>query len=354
MRRRALWVCAAVLLGSCSGADGSSSPALRVLAPADYPIPQAALDVMEARHGIEVVVLRSPVAEDMVADLNVAVESPVADLALGLDELALAGLERHSELVAHESRVEVPTRLTGELGNRATPLSYRDRCFVVDAAALRSRELPVPGNLLELLDDQLTGEVVVPPAGIDRDGTVFLLALVAEFGEISARPWDQYLRNLIDHGLVITEPGEDPFFDVAASPTRPEGPAISWDSATLPAVAAGAQPELPAESDLEVIEAGCIRLVETAVIPVNSDDPEVAGDLIEAMLGKDSQRALIDSYGRMPVLQGLGLPAHYRAFWDRPVAPGRIQPSRIRANLTRWLELWSTAAEGTPSPREPE
>ncbi len=69
--------------------------------------------------------------------------------------------------------------------NRALPVDYGDVCINYDKAWFEQNALPLPTSLAELADPRYANLLVVENPSTSSPGLAFMLATIAEFGEVA-------------------------------------------------------------------------------------------------------------------------------------------------------------------------
>ncbi len=352
----------ALLAASCAQAPSAEPPRpqLRVIVPSSMQLPPNFVEDFSQRNDVDVVEIRVSDGETAVDTLNANIEFPAADVAIGLDLLALAEASETRAFATYESpaTANVDPRLLNQSEGIATPVSYRDYCVLYDQSQLEKLEIDTPSGLTELSDVRFADQITFPDPATSRDGQLLLLAVVAAYGsdggvaifkaetELTRPAWSQGVSQS--------------FFEIFISPARPTGPAITWGTSGMLALEERLIPfESTEEFVLRIGTEGCLRVGDFAAVAQNAKNPELARAFIDALLEPEAQLALLDLRGTLPAVQGLTLPPEY-ARVPRPPITRVITASEVAENLSRWTSEWAqpvvivldtsetTTTQGTP------
>ena len=85
----------------------------------------------------------------------------------------------------------------------------------------------------------------------------------------------------------------------------------------------------------------CFRQVEYAGVLAGAANPEGARAVIEWLLSPQVQAALPESMYVFPVRSGVGLPAEWARFAQRPDDPYTVDAEEITARREEWLTTWT-------------
>lgn len=367
------------IVGSACSTTAAETQTLRVLTHTDFELPAEALAEFTERTGVEVAIFREPDATSVVDLLARTTETPVADVVIGFDTLELS---RVIDLRLVEPYVPLDAPFIDELlrvpGDWVTPVSYLDACLNRSVSAYlpperEPDELPDPEDIplnpptgfASFLDPRHAASTVVPDATTDRMGLYFLIALDRAYPENDdpeQLAWPQLIPELLDNGLVITDTWEQAYFehfirddlnevrpdidaDVLADPgidtsagigLRP----VTWGSAGMPAVTVRFRPDLPEFVDIEVIDSGCIRVVNYAGIVQSTPNRRNAGRFMDIVAEPLFQFTIADRFGSRPVRTDLIRTEAWKEFGE-VVNPTQLDPYRVGADWEQLQLTWT-------------
>jgi thiamine transport system substrate-binding protein len=307
-------------------------------------LPDAVIDAFEAEHGVRLEVLPSGDAGAMVNQAILTADRPLADVLYGIDNTFLsralaAGIFEPYRSPALEA---VPEALVLDPEHRVTPIDTADVCLNIDREAFAAQGLPVPETLEDLLDPTLAGRLVVQNPATSSPGLAFLLATIATFGEEPGVGWQAFWAALRDNGVQVASGWEEAYYG-AFSGGSGEGDrpiVVSYASSPAAEVVFGPDPEADT-SPTAALQAGCFRQIEFAGILSGTDQPELAGALIDHLLAPATQAELPLAMYVDPVRQDVPLPEVFERFALRPAAPLSLDPEAIAAGRDEWVRQWT-------------
>jgi thiamine transport system substrate-binding protein len=223
-----------------------------------------------------------------------------------------------------------------------TPIDTADVCLNIDREAFAATGLPVPVALEDLLDPALADRLVVQNPATSSPGLAFLLATIATFGEEPGAGWQAFWAGLRDNGVQVTSGWEEAYYGAfsggAGEGDRPI--VVSYAASPAAEVVFGPDPDADA-SPTQALEAGCFRQVEFAGILAGTDQPELAGALIDHLLAPETQAELPLAMYVDPVRRDVPLPEVFERFALRPTAPLSLDPEAIAAGRDEWIRQWT-------------
>ena len=333
-----------LILAACGGDDSSQdadeSNTLTLITHQSFAVSDGILEMFEAEHGVTVEVLRSDDAGAMVNQAILTRDNPLGDVVFGIDNTFLSRALDEGILQPYESSLlgSVPEDLQLDPDHRATPIDFGDVCLNFDRAAFTAAE--VPETLLELVDENLRGKLVVENPATSSPGLAFLLATIAEFGEDGGYTWKDYWADLRDNDVTVTS-GWSEAYEVRFSGGYGAGdlPLVVSYASSPPAEVFFSEDPV-AEAPTGVIEAGCFRQIEFAGILTNAPNPNLAGKFIDFMLGLEFQEDIPLNMFVFPANREATLPDVFIEHTVVPRSPATLDPEAINVNRQRWIEEW--------------
>ena len=305
-------------------------------------LPEGTFEAFEAEHGVTVQLLRSGDAGSMVNQAILTAENPLADVLFGVDNTFLsraldAGIFEPYVSPALEN---VPPELQLDAEGRVTPIDVGFVCLNLDRAAFEDGGLPWPQTLEDLTDPALRGQLVVENPATSSPGLAFLLATVATFGEDG---WADYWAALRDNDVTVTSGWEEAYYGYFSGAGGGEGElplVVSYASSPVAEVVYGPDPEVEV-SPTAAIEAGCFEQIEFAGVLAGTEQPELAGALIDELLSPEVQAELPFAMFVFPARSDVALP---EAFVEHALVPSdvvRLDAAVIDANREAWISEWT-------------
>jgi thiamine transport system substrate-binding protein len=102
----------------------------------------------------------------------------------------------------------------------------------------------------------------------------------------------------------------------------------------------GSDPEAVV-SPTVAVEAGCFEQVEFAGILRGTDQPELAGALIDHLLSPEVQAEIPLAMFVYPARSDVALPEAFAQHALVPGSPLRLDPATIDANREAWIDEWT-------------
>jgi len=304
-------------------------------------LPEGALASFESEHGVDVQLLPAGDAGAMVNQAILTADHPLADVLFGVDNTFLSRALAADLFAPYRSAAlaEVPADLQLDPENRVTPIDYGDVCLNLDRAAFGEDGLPWPETLDDLAEPALAGALVVENPATSSPGLAFLLATIATYGEDG---WQSYWADLRDNDVAVTSGWEEAYYGrFSGGSGEGDRPiVVSYASSPAAEVIYGADPAA-AESPIAAIEPGCFRQIEFAGILRGTEEPELAGALIDHLLSPEVQAELPLAMFVYPARAGVELPAAFAAHALVPAAPASLDPELIDAKREAWISEWT-------------
>ncbi len=305
-------------------------------------LPEGTLDAFEAEHGVTVELLRSGDAGSMVNQAILTADRPLADVLYGVDNTFLsraldAGIFEPYTSAALE---HVPADLQLDPQHRVTPIDVGFVCLNLERAAFEEGGLPWPETLDDLADPALAGQLVVQNPATSSPGLAFLLATVAVFGEDG---WADYWSALRDNGVTVTSGWEEAYYGYFSGAGGGEGDlpiVVSYASSPVAEAVSGPDPEVEV-SPTAAIQAGCFEQIEFAGVLAGTEQPELAGALIDHLLSPQAQAEIPLAMLVHPARDDVALPEVFETYALVPSDPLSLDPAAIDAGREGWISRWT-------------
>jgi thiamine transport system substrate-binding protein len=327
-----------VVAGGCGGEE---APTTVVLVTHDsFAVSKDVKAAFERETGLTWRILKAGDAGEALNRSLLTAGDPQGDVLFGVDDSLLSRALEESlfepyvsdELDAVEPDFAAPNE-------HVTPIDHGEVCLNVDRAWFRSRGIPPPESLADLVLDRYRNLLVAENPATSSPGLAFLLATIAQFGD---ERWHEFWRALRANGAKVVDGWEEAytqqFSGAAGSPgSRP----IVVSYATSPAaevIFAGRPLET---SPTAAVEDGCFRQVEYAGVLRGAHNEEGARALIDFMLSERFQEDVPGSMFVYPVRAGVALPEAFEEHALRPRHPLTLPAEEIDANRDRWIDEWT-------------
>ena len=319
----------------------AQEPTLTLMTHDSFYLPEGAIEAFEAAEGVDVQLLPAGDAGSMVNQAILTADRPLADVLFGVDNtfLSRALAADIFEPYISPALEAVPAELQLDAEGRVTPMDFGDVCLNLDRAAFEAERLPWPETLEDLADPALAGRLVVQNPATSSPGLAFLLATVAYFGEDG---WADYWTALRDNGVTVSNGWEEAYYgQFSGGAGEGELPlVVSYASSPAAEVLYGPDPEA-AVSPTAALDAGCFRQVEFAAVLKGTEQPELAGALIDHLLSADVQAEFPLAMFVYPARSDVALPEAFVQHALVPSVPLSLDPDVIDANREAWIDEWT-------------
>ena len=348
--RRTAFALGAVLLAAgvaACGDDESSKPVTLTLVTYDsFPAADtslnAALATFTEQTGIGVTLAVAGDAGTMVSKAALTAGNPEGDVMWGVDNTLLSralAAEVFDPYASKELAAIDPALTALVPGNEATPVDSGDVCLNYDIAWFAERGLEPPATLADLTDPAYRDLLVVQNPASSSPGLAFLLATVASFGTDG---WQQYWADLRANGVEVVDSWTTAYYErFSGSSGKGPRPLVVSYATSPPAEVLFADPPRT-DAPTASIEATCFRQVEFAGVLRGTKYPEQAKRLVDFLTSVTFQNDLPLTQFVYPVHRDATLPDVFVRHSLRPDTPLTLDPARIAAGRTQWLDTFSS------------
>ncbi len=356
-RRRttsALLVVSALALSGCGAAAGSatspgaaSTPVPTVTGPTtvtllthdSFAVTTTLLAAFTARTGITVKVVAGGDAGEVVNKAALTAGNPEGDVLFGVDNTLLSRAVGAGVFDAYVSpaAASVPTQFTAGTGGVVTPVDYGDVCVNLDDHWFATHGLAEPRTLADLADPRYRDLLVVENAATSSPGLAFLLATVARYGEDG---YLDYWRSLGANGVKVVNGWTEAYESAFSGGGKGSRPIVVSYATSPPAEIVYAADPKPTRPSTSVMTDGCFRQVEYAGVLAGTAHPAAARAVVDWLLSPAVQKDVPLSMFVDPVVPGTPLPRVFTDFAARPSQPLSLDPARIDAGRSTWVDAW--------------
>jgi thiamine transport system substrate-binding protein len=307
-------------------------------------LPDGIIEAFEAEHGVDVQLLPAGDAGSMVNQAILTADRPLADVLYGIDNTFLSRALEADIFEPYQSTAldAVPDELQLDPEHRVTPIDVGDVCLNLDQEAFADGSMPRPSSLEDLVDPALAGTLVVENPATSSPGLAFLLATIAHFGEDPETGWTAFWADLRDNDVSVTAGWEEAYYGSfsggAGEGDRPI--VVSYASSPAAEVVFGADPAADV-SPTVALDASCFRQIEFAGILRGTDEPELAGALIDHLLAPETQAELPLAMYVYPARSDVPLPEVFERHALAPEAPLSMDAATIDARREEWIREWT-------------
>tara|TARA_Y100000590_G_scaffold459087_1_gene615215 strand:+ start:5858 stop:7030 length:1173 start_codon:yes stop_codon:yes gene_type:complete len=362
--------CTLALNTGCASPDNAQH-SIRLLTHKDFHVPGEAIADFEEKTGIEVLVFVEGNANTMVDLLERSAENPVADVVLGIDSLERRRVTE-KRLVESYRPIAID-RLDPSLvlqDAMLTPVSQLAACLNHSKSRYESPErrldqlpdpqkipLQAPTNFEALFDPRHAATAVIPDPLSSRFGVYLLVALERLYPENvdGVTPWPKLVDEMLRSGVEIAPSWEEAWFSrfqPSAGTQSADTRSLTWGSSGMPAVSVRFIPELPVDTDVAVLDSGCVKVVNYAGVVANTPNRRDAGRLVDSFVEPLFQYGVPDRYGSRPARTDIVRTEAWRRFGVEVTAIP-IDEWRIGPLWEEWLLTWQQIVRAIASGEEP-
>jgi thiamine transport system substrate-binding protein len=306
---------AGLLLAGCAPANQEVTT-VTLVAHDSFAISDESIAEFEASSGFELEIIRAGDAGSLTNRLVLTQDSPIADVAFGIDNTFRG--------IADENGI-----IEGEL----VPVDFADVCFNYDRVWFEERGITPPDSWRDLTKPAYNSLTVVTNPLSSSPGLAFLASTVAAFGEDS---FEQYWRELRDNGVRIAAGWEEAYFtEFSGSSGNGDYPIVlSYCSSPAAEVREDGRSQTVA-----LLDEG-FRQTEFVGVLAGAKNPEGANALVEFLLGESFQNTMPGLMYVYPVNPGAAIPAEWAEFG--PAATSTIgEDLSIATHREKWQNKWS-------------
>ncbi len=353
---RLLWVTFATawLIAACqtpvlTTADGESNgpTPLTVATHNSFNLSADLLDQFEAEHNAELQFLQLGDAGELVNQLVLSADAPLADVAFGIDNAFLSRALNADIFEPYTSPLldEIPTDFQLDSEHRLLPVDYGFVNLNADAAWFAERDLPLPQTFDDLTQPEYASTLVVQNPATSSPGLAFLLATVSYFGEEGYLDFWQALR---DNDVLVVDGWSDAYYTqfTVGSGGEGERPLVVSYSTSPPADVLYATDERTEPASVNVSPpGGTFRQIEFIGVLRNTNRSEaqeqLARDFVDFMLSQPLQEDIPLQMFVYPANENAALPELFEQFATVPDDPASLAPEAIEENREAWIEAWT-------------
>ncbi|GJM39667.1 MAG: thiamine ABC transporter substrate-binding protein [Acidimicrobiales bacterium] len=320
------------LLASACGEDDSVT--LTLVTHDSFALSDATLAAFTEQTGVDVELLASGDAGQMVSEAILSAGNPLGDVLYGVDNTFLQRALDGGIFEAYEAPglVAVPDEFELDATHRVTPVVYGDVCVNYWIDALPAGVAP-PTTLEDLTDPAFAGELVVQSPETSSPGLAFLLATIAGTAD-----WEQFWTDLTANDVEVTAGWEDAYYDSFVAGGGDRSLVVSYASSP-PAEVIFADPPVDT-APTGVLLDSCYRQIEFAGVLAGTDQPEAARQLIDFLLTPTFQDDVPLNMFVFPVSDEATLP---QAFIDHAQLSDdalSLDPAEIEEHRDEWTDRW--------------
>lgn len=303
-------------------------------------VSEGIFDSFTEASGIEVSVVSSGDAGDLVSRSILTAGQPEGDVLFGIDNTFLQrGLDADL-FVPFESEflLTVPDALKLDAQNRVTPIDYGDVCVNYWIASLPGGQIPT--TIEDLAKPEFAASFVTQDPEQSSPGFAFLLATISALGD----DWESYWETLVANDVAIGAGWTETYYGdfIAGGGDR----SLVTSYATSPAAEVLFSEEPIDTPPTGVLADSCFRQVEFAGILRGTEHPEAAAKLIDFMLSPTFQEDIPLNMFVFPANSEAELPEVFSTHSVNIDSPLSLSPAEIEENRLAWTDRWTEIVRG--------
>jgi thiamine transport system substrate-binding protein len=335
----AVVVAATLVVAGCEG--GSEKPTQVVLVTHDaFAISPAVKKAFEDESGLKLKILKAGDAGEVVTRALLTAGNPEGDVLFGVDNNLLQRALDGDVFEAYESPelADVYPDLVLDPEHRVTPVDRGDVCLNYDKGWFSRHDLAPPRTLVDLTLPRYRGLTVVENPATSTPGLAFMLATVAQFGDL----WQGYWRKLRANDVLVVDGWEDAYYTrfSGASGSKGNRPIVVSYASSPPAEVIFGKPR-PSTAPTGVVDASCFRQIELAGVLRGAKNEDGARKLVDFMLSKRFQEDIPLQMFVFPARRDATLPPAFVKYAVVPAHPLELPPAEIEQNRERWVDEWT-------------
>ena len=362
--------CISILAAGCASPD-SAQQSIRLLTHQDFHVPSEAIADFEQRTGIQVLVFVEENANSMVNLLERSSHDPVADVVLGVDSLErrrvtekrLVEAYRPIDIDHLDPSLVLQDAMLTPVSQLAACLNHSKSRYELPQRRLNQlpdpKKIPIqaPTSFDDLFDPRYAQTTVIPDPLSSRLGVYLLVALERLYPEDvdGVTPWPKLVDEMLRSGVEVAPSWEEAWFSrfqPSAGTANDDSRSLTWGSSGMPAVSVRFIPELPTETDIAVLDSGCVKVVNYAGVVADTPNRRDAGRLVDSFVEPLFQYGVPDRYGSRPARSDIVRTEAWRRFGVEVTAIP-IDEWRIGPLWEEWLLTWQQIAKAVASGEEP-
>ena len=362
--------CISILAAGCASPD-SAQQSIRLLTHQDFHVPSEAIADFEQKTGIQVLVFVEENANSMVNLLERSSHDPVADVVLGVDSLErrrvtekrLVEAYRPIDIDHLDPSLVLQDAMLTPVSQLAACLNHSKSRYELPQRRLNQlpdpKKIPIqaPTSFDDLFDPRYAQTTVIPDPLSSRLGVYLLVALERLYPEDvdGVTPWPKLVDEMLRSGVEVAPSWEEAWFSrfqPSAGTANDDSRSLTWGSSGMPAVSVRFIPELPTETDIAVLDSGCVEVVNYAGVVADTPNRRDAGRLVDSFVEPLFQYGVPDRYGSRPARSDIVRTEAWRRFGVEVTAIP-IDEWRIGPLWEEWLLTWQQIVEAIASGEEP-
>lgn len=305
-----------------------------------FDISEGVLQKFTEETGIEIKILKSGDAGEMLNTLLLSPENPLGDVVYGIDNTFLSRALAADLFAPYDAPAlaDIPQRLQLDPEHRLIPVDYGYVTLNYDVAWFEDAGIEPPTDINDLIDPAYKGLTVVENPASSSPGLAFLFITVGRFGN----DWPSYWESLRANDVQVTEGWNDAYWGAFTVGSGGEGDRpIVVSYATSP-VAEVYFNELDAPPTASVNTKGnSFEQVEFVGVLANSPHQAAARQLVDFLLSPTFQEDIPLHMFVYPANSKADAGELFATWAAVPENPVVLLPDVISEHREKWIETWT-------------
>ena len=334
-----------VLLACAPPAAPAAQPEALILVTHDsFDISAEVLDQFKQETGIEVQILKTGDAGEMLNTLLLSSENPLGDVVYGIDNAFLSRALQAGLFAPYPSPLlaDIPDPLELDPGHSLLPVDFGYATLNYDKAWFEKKGLAPPSDLADLTQPAYKSLTVVQNPASSSPGLAFMLTTIARFGATGATTWLDYWRDLRANDVQIADGWSEAYYGGFTVGSGGEGDrpiVVSYATSPAAEVYFNNLTEPPTTS----IDApgNSFEQIEFVGILANSRRQEAARRLVDFLLSPTFQEDIPLHMFVYPANEKADAGELFEQWAAIPSQPARLAPDAIAAGREGWIAAWT-------------
>lgn len=309
-----------------------------------FDISAEVIDQFKQETGIEVQILKTGDAGEMLNTLLLSSENPLGDVVYGIDNAFLSRALQAGLFAPYPSPLlaDIPDPLELDPGHSLLPVDFGYVTLNYDKAWFEQNGLAPPDDLEDLTQPAYRSLAVVQNPASSSPGLAFMLTTIARFGETGATTWLDYWRDLRANDVQIADGWSEAYYGGFTVGSGGEGDrpiVVSYATSPAAEVYFNDLAEPPTAS----IDApgNSFEQIEFVGILANSRRQDAARRLVDFLLSPAFQEDIPLHMFVYPANQKADAGELFEQWAAIPSQPARLAPDAIAAGREGWIAAWT-------------
>lgn len=320
----------------------SGQRVLKVMTHDAFAATDSVISAFEKENNVQVQFLKSGDAGAATNKAILSKDNPLADVFYGVDNTFLSRALQAGIFEPYNSPLlaKIPAQYKLDPTNQALPVDWGDVCLNYDVAYFKSKNIPPPQTLDDLLKPQYKSLLVVENPASSSPGLAFLLVTIGDYGE---NGYLNYWKGLVSNDVKVDDSWENAYnVDFSGSSGHGSRPIVlSYSSSPPFEVLDAAKPVSTPPTAAIVSDGTCFRQIEFVGILKGSKNTDLAKKWIDFMLSTTFQEDMPLQMYVFPVNPDAKLPDVFTKYMQIPNKTVIISPDQITAKRDQWIEAWT-------------